>query len=105
MTAIAGEWRLGMATNNGTTAPITMAMLSKILPWVIVLATLVGSWTAVNYRLTQIEITVAENRAEIASARVLTSEEQVRLARIETDLQYIRYQMDRLLDEREGKTK
>ena len=91
-----------MADRNGNSITFSTAMLTKLLPWFVLFATVVGGWTSMSYRIRQVELMVAENRLEIKEAKIEGTDALVRLARIELSLEYVRSQIDEMVKQRGG---
>ena len=85
-----------MGDNKIALKPVTWEGLKTWLPLILVLATLLVSLGVGQARISEIDRQGKENTAGLKAQEIANTEIQVRLARIENDIGYIRAALERI---------
>lgn len=108
------SWKERIMAAKEDSAVLTPQGLARLLPWAVIIAGVASGWAAGAARMTALECDVADLQAdlqtevkdlqtEVKEFRVQNADNRERFVRMETDLQYIRMQIDQyVVERREG---
>jgi uncharacterized coiled-coil protein SlyX len=83
-----------MSSNSNGERPITPKSVQFVLTILIPLLTLAVTWGALGMRISNLETRLAEQAVKTERAETALTEIKVSLARIETDISYVRKQVE-----------